>query len=113
MSRAKLEMLVPEIRSLFCVELEQGRLPSDPEHCALYIYAQIGIRGQEAADTFGFTAITPSAISGSHERRWGRGYIVLPRFSWEAVRSELEKVLVQCSGPSWTSIEAELKKHLL
>jgi hypothetical protein len=78
-------LFIPEIRSLHCSDLDYGASPDDPTDCALYIEAEIGAKGREGADIFGFTAITPKAISADQETRWGRGYLILRYFSWDDI----------------------------
>jgi Immunity protein 8 len=113
MTKRRIEIVHPEVKDLFCSELDHGALPPEPTNCMVYIEATIGPKGREGGDIFGFTAITPSAISGSHERRRGRGYFILPEFSWSAVDAALQRLVAQCSGPSWGSVCSLLNKELL
>jgi hypothetical protein len=106
-------ILFPELRSVLSLDLDFGSMPPDPSHCSVLIDAEIGVKGQNGASRFGFTAITPSAISARNERRWGRGYLILPEFSWDAVSQALQRLLAQSSGPSWEAIAAKLNKELL
>ena len=109
----RLAVWQPEIKHLHCADLQHGALPVDPSNCAIYMEARIGLKGEAAADTFGFTVITPTAICGHHDRRWHRGYLVLPRFSWGGIDSELQRLLAKCHGTSWLQICEQLNQTLL
>jgi hypothetical protein len=106
-------LLIPEVRELRCWDLDVDSAPSNPKNCSLYIEADIGIKGQVEAGTFGFTAITTQAIASEQERRWGRGYLILPWFSWEEIRQAVDRLLAQCSDTSWESIASKLSRELL
>jgi hypothetical protein len=106
-------LLIPEIRGLHCSDLDYGASPADPTNCALYIEAEIGAKGQDGADIFGFTAITRKAIAADQETRWGRGYLVLSYFRWEDVERALQRLLAHCTGTSWQQISEQLNKELL
>ena len=103
----------PEIKSLYCATLEHGELPADPRNCAIPMDATIGMEGTPAADIFYFTVITPAAISGRHQRRWGRGYLVLPEFSWSAIEAELQRLLFECDSSEWRHISEQLDRVLI
>ena len=105
--------LYPEIKSIISTEYDYGALPEDLEDGEVSIDVEIGIKGQEGADIFYLTAITPKAISGRPEKKWGRGYLIMPSFSWKEVNSSLEKLLMHCSGEDWKEISTKLSKELL
>ena len=106
-------LLIPEIRELRCTDLSVDSPPADPKNCSFYVEADIGIKGQAGAETFGFTAITTQAIANEQERRWGRGYLILPWFDWVDIRQALDRLLAQCSGSSWEVIASKLSKELM
>ena len=54
-------LLIPVVRELRCADLDVDSAPANPRICSFYVEADIGIKGQEGAETFGFTAITAQA----------------------------------------------------
>lgn len=107
-------MLEPEIKGLVSLDLEYGKLPIDPENCAVAIEVGIGVRGQEGADIFSFTAVTPNYLIGDAEGgiRWGRGYLILPYFAWTDVERAISKLLERCKGDTWQEISTQLNKEM-
>jgi len=47
-------MMKPELKYLLSIELEEGKLPVDPEHCSIFIEANIGLEGEIGSDIFHF-----------------------------------------------------------
>lgn len=105
--------MFPELKNLTSPDLERGVQPPDPTNCAVFLEAEIGPDGAEGGEIFGFTAVTPQAVSQCHERHWGRGYLLLPEFTWEEVEQALSRLLAQCAGASWQEIAESLNKELL
>jgi len=104
--------MFPEMKSIMSPDLEYGLLPEAPDDCEVFIEIEIGPKGEEGADIFPFTAITPKAISGNSDKKWGRGYLITPTFSWSGVEESLGKLLMHCSGNDWNEISEKLSKEL-
>ena len=102
----------PEIKNIFSPDIDQVKLPEVPNNCAILIEIDIGLKGEEGADIFYFTAITPKAIAEHPEKRWGRGYLIMPIFSWGEIKKSLENLLMHCSGEDWNEISSKLSKEL-
>ena len=105
-------MIVPEVKVIYSVDLDGDELPPDPEDCAVLVNVDIGIRGEDGADQFHFTTVTPRFLQRSNDVRWGRSYLIVPRFSWEAVEAALEKLLMHCRGEDWEAVANNLSKEL-
>ena len=105
--------MFPELKRLTSPDLEHGTLPPNPKDCLVFLEAEIGSGEMEAADIFGFTVVTPKAVAKCRGRHWGRGYLLLPEFTWEEVEQALSRLLAQCVGPSWQEIAWRLNKELL
>jgi hypothetical protein len=104
---------IPVLHYLSSPDLERNVLPPDPESCAVAINAEIGPREKGGADNFFFTVVTPDQIlSGDGGARWGRGYLVVSRFSWEAVDRTLSKLLLHADRDTWEESARELTKEL-
>lgn len=101
-----------EIKSIFSIELDKGEEPESPKCCCVSIRAQIGIRGKEASEQFNFYAITPEFLLESPEVRWGRGYLLLPEFSWNEVERMLERLISGISVDSWQDAALRLNNYL-
>ena len=77
----------------------------------MYFNAGIGpARG--GADDFSFSVVTPDRILDGGGARWGRGYLVVDRFSWEAVERALSKLLLHADRDTWAESARELAKEL-
>lgn len=105
-------MISPEIKSMICHELENGMLPPNAEDCSVFIEVEIGPKGEEGADIFSFEAVTPKYLMRKAETRWGRGYLIVDRFSWSTVESSVKKLLSHCSRQSWVEVATEIGKEL-
>jgi len=101
----------PEVKSITSPDLEEGSLPENPCNCLVLIEAEIGVRGEKGADIFSFTVVTPSAL-GEANSRWGRGLLIVPRFTWQGVQAALDKLLAHCHGETWDEVSANLNKEL-
>ncbi|TMO79290.1 hypothetical protein CWC16_13610 [Pseudoalteromonas sp. S3776] len=101
-----------ELKGIFSMELEYGKLPLEPECCAILIELSIGIKGQEGGDIFSFTAITPEFLIKKPELRWGRGYLLLEYFSWQQVEKMAHNLLRHVVADSWEEATQSLTKEL-
>jgi hypothetical protein len=106
-------LVIPELKSLVSPDLENDRFPIDPEDCEVSLEAQIGVAGQPGGDLFQFSAVTPRALLRAHlDRRWGRGLLILDRFSWRSCEDAIHNLLSHCSRPTWAEVAASLNKEL-
>ena len=94
------------------VDLARPQLPGDPANCEVLLEATIGPDSSDAADIFFFSVVTPSALANDGRFRWGRGLLIVPVFSWEAVDLALARLLAHCRRDSWAEVAAELNKNL-
>jgi len=105
--------MFPELKWLTSPDLEQGTRPPNPKNCSIFLEAGIGSGEVEGADIFGFTVVTPAFVAKCQEKRWGRGYLLLPEFTWEEVEQALSRLLSHCVGASWQEIAGKLNRELL
>ena len=105
-------MITPEIKRMISHDLEYGELPPDAEDCTVFIEVEIGPKGEEGADIFSFEAVTPKYLMRKPETRWGRGYLIVDRFSWTTVESSVKELLSHCSRQSWVEVATEIGKEL-
>ena len=94
-------------------DLERPSLPDDPQHCSVYCEATIGPTDSPGEEIFGFHVVTPSAIDVRNRFRWGRGLLIVPSFSWEAVDLALARLRSHASRDSWDEVARELAKNLI
>ena len=107
-------MIVPELKSLISIDLPDGKMPADTEDCAIFCEAEIGIKGEEGAEIFSFTVVTPKFLAHQTGYRWGRGYLLVNFFSWEVVKEALNKLITRCNQESdWPEVAHELNKELI
>ena len=104
-------MMKSELKYLLSIELEDGQLPEDPEDCSIFVEANIGLEDEEGSDIFSFHVVTPKAL---HDEipRWGRGLLIVDRFSWEIVETSINKLLRHCNGENWEEIASEINKRM-
>lgn len=111
-------MIRPELRELDCPELDDEALkeyaPSDPGCVALRVDAFIGERGKAGEDIFYFLVRTPQYLAdelATGEYRFGRNYLILPRYSygllWEAISDLCEGI----EGPDWETVAGRLGRY--
>ena len=105
-------VIVPELKILMSADLERPELPIDPDNCVIAFEATIGPSGSSAAEIFAFAVATPTALAREERFRWGRGLLIMPRFSWEAVDLALARLLAHAARPSWSEIAQMLNQNL-
>jgi hypothetical protein len=105
-------MIAPELRSLDSPDLERPQLPADPDDCAVAFEATIGPSGSPGAEIFAFTVVTPTSLARETRFRWGRGLLIVPRFSWEAVDLALARLLAHAARQSWVEVAQTLNQNL-
>lgn len=103
-------MIFPRLLNLSSSDIS-GQ-PADPACCLVAVTARIGPAGGEAGDYFQFMVGTPAGLAHENYSGWGKTLLVLPEFSWPAVERSVERLLSQCSGPSWAAVAAKLAAHL-
>ena len=104
-------MPVPKLWNLYSLEVERPALPPDPSDCAVLVRAEIGFGGLAGADEFSFTVITPSQLRDDGVR-WGRGYLIVPQFSWEAAEQAVRRLLMHADRATWPEAAGELAKEM-
>lgn len=82
--------------------------PSDPSVVDFWMNFTIGT-DPSAGDNFQVHIVTKAALSGEAT---GKHTIVLDRYDWDSVLSEVECLLEQCSGSNWSEISEKLSKHM-
>lgn len=105
-------MTRPELKYLCSPDLDRDELPADPDDCAVFCEADIGPVGIDEANIFGFTAVTPRFLARETDAHPGRGCLVVPRFTWEAVKAALEKLVADATRPTWEEVAVELNRTL-
>ncbi len=101
-----------EIKELFSTEFNEPETPNDPECCSVYMYADIGEKGIKGADQFNFRVVTPKFLVAHPEIRWGKGYLLMPEFSWQETERMLERLVSSISADSWEDAAKKLCNYL-
>ena len=104
-------MSLPVLYGFYSPDLDRGGLPPDRESCAVPVSAEIGPAGG-GSETFSFMVVTPDRVLAGDGVRWGRGLLVVDRFSWEAVEGALTKLLMFADRPSWKESAQQLAKEM-
>ena len=105
-------MKKPDLKYLISTQLDEGKLPEKPEDCSIHIEANIGIEGEDASDIFSFNVVTIKFLERDDKPRWGRGYLIVERFSWDIVENSVNKLLRHCQGDNWEEIAKEINKEM-
>lgn len=87
-------------------------VPEDLEHFFLYVECDISEDGPDGSgETFEFTVCSPDRVCPA-----GSGFVgptlVLPRFSWEAVRGHIETLLEPLHAKEWAQQYCEIAHRL-
>ena len=93
-------------------DLDYGKVPVEPDNCAVFIEVEIGEKNKEGADIFSFTVITSKYMINNPITSWGRGYLLLECFAWAEVESMLNKLLSFVQEETWNSVAQNLCKEL-
>lgn len=101
-----------EIKSIMSPDLEHGALPLEPDNCSVLVESEIGEKGRPGAEIFSFEAVTPRYLLANPDARWGRGYLVLPEFSWKEVERMAVRLLQFARKRSWPEAAAVLSREL-
>ncbi len=101
-----------ELKGLISPDLTIRSSPEDPKNCSVLIEANIGPKGSEGSEIFNFVVVTPQWLEANSEVRWGKGYLLLPEFTWQAVERMLERLITSASGESWQEIAIKLSRYM-
>ena len=101
-----------ELKGLVSPDLTKPHTPDDPGNCAVLMEAELGPKGQEGAEIFTFVVVTPKWLEANVECRWGRGYLLVPEFSWHELERMLGRLVSATSGESWDEIANSLSKFM-
>jgi hypothetical protein len=106
------EIIIPELKSLISPDLPNRELPDDPEDSSVLLEANIGPKNKNGSDIFSFRVVTRKRLANESGAIWGHGMVVLDRFSWQAVESTLQKLLMHCYRPTWEEVANQINKYL-
>ena len=91
-------------------------VPDDPEYVGLYVEADVGVEGEEGADSFGFAVRTPrwladEAAQSATGYLAARHYLILPRWDFQLLWKAITELCAQAEGPDWESVAARLARY--
>lgn len=104
-------MIFPKLKGLSSPDLPNSELPENISDCSVLVEAEIGSDGP-GADLFSFTAVTPDFLKRENASHWGRGYLLVPEFSWEATEAAVNRLLSHAARETWDEVARELAKEL-
>ena len=80
-------------------------LPPDLVDFRVFVQVSIEEVGQPGTETFGFTVCSPSEIARTESGTFVTATLVLDRFSWEAIRARVDKLLMHTgSATTWAEV---------
>lgn len=105
-------MIYIETKELFSPEIDKPDLPTEPDCCSVHMYADIGIKGKEGADHFYFRVITPKFLLEHPEVRWGKGYLLMPEFSWSETERMINRLVLSITANTWDEAARKLSAYI-
>ena len=82
--------------------LEGEGLPPDLTDFDVFVQVSVEEVGKPGSEVFAFTVCSPSALTRIESGTFVTHTLVLERFSWEAIRSRLDKLLMHAdSAATW------------
>ena len=106
-------MIRPELKLIQSPDLEPPALPEDPLDCEVLFQAMVGPAGEDTAEIFVFSVMTPVRLSRIPDPMWGRGRLILLKFDWDSVVKAVAELLVECAAPTWAASIAQLDRSLM
>src|SRR5689334_15003332 len=101
-----------ELKGIYSPEYNEPHTPDEPDCCAVLMYAGIGAAGHEGADCFNFTVVTPKFLAKWPETRWGRGFLLMPEFSWPETERMVSRLVSSVSAESWEGAVGQLSQYM-
>ena len=101
-----------ELKGIYSLELDKPHLPVEPDCCAVLMQAYIGMADSEGYDRFNFTILTPLFLIKYPEVRWGRGYLLMPKFSWSEAERMVNRLVSSVSSESWEGAASQLCQYI-
>lgn len=90
----------------------EGR-PPDLTDFRVFVQVSINESGREGSEVFGFYVSSPSALARVEPGTFVTHTLVLDRFSWEAIRARLDKLLMHTeSASTWDEVIHKLSGAL-
>jgi len=95
-------MIIPELKSLSLLD----DTANTSDDFWIIAKAYIGEKGGDGADEFMFYVTSPKRLHKicMHGGEFGRGLIIMNEFGEEEVKKKINKLLDQCTKPTWQDI---------
>jgi len=105
-------MIIPEIRSIHCSDLDQGVVPSDPTDVFYDISIAVGMPNEKGEDNFGFIFITPKALSklSVEDRKRIDPFRVVEYFEWAEVEAYVQAKCELSAAYEWHGVCENLRR---
>lgn len=102
--------------NLCSIDLPNGlsQLPRNPDDCWILVYADIGMAGSEAVETFLFYVCTLARLSRIVQQEgfeFGRHLIILERFDWKMVERAIASICDASVGETWEEVAMKLGSY--
>lgn len=102
--------------NLCSIDLPNGpdQLPRNPDDCWILVYADIGMQGSEAIETFLFYVCTLKRLERIVRYEgfeFGRHLIILERFNWKKIEQAITAICDATTGEDWEEIAAKLASY--
>jgi hypothetical protein len=105
-------MVAIQLKALNHQDFVRGENPPDPENCCLTFAANIGSADSDGSDLFYFQVVTGAWLVDHAETRWGKGYLLVDRFSWDSVERMIARLVGSITSDTWHDAASQLSKYL-
>ncbi len=106
------KMIFPKLRSMGSPDLQYGSLPKDTENCDVFMEIIIGPSDGPGEEVFHLQVVTFKYLKQHDKIIWGRGKLIVGKFSWENVKFNIGELLKRCSSDTWKGVADKLSKYL-
>ena len=88
-------------------------MPPDRDDFAILFQVAVKETGRPGHEVFGFMVCSPQALLKTPSGKFIRATLVVGEFSWETIRTTVEKMLLQCrSCSTWQQTIDKLRGYL-
>lgn len=102
-----------ELKDIYSTTLPNAysSIPDDVANCWVDIHAEIGVKGEDAADTFVFQVCTIQRLTEIVEANGylcERHLVVMESFDWNLVEQSISEIILPLEADDWNSLAKKI-----
>lgn len=89
-------------------------LPLDPQNAWVIVDAEIGPQDGRGSELFRFYVCTPAFLASDLKDKgyyFGRHLLILAEFSWELVKTAIEKIISSFDESNWSALAEKIGRY--